>query len=373
MKDGIIQHTIKVLQRIFNDLHVTISLYTIERLAVIIHSAMGGAARNFHTLEHVFNMLHPSDPLHCLAALFHDIVYYQVDKGFPPEIHNILSSYIREEEGDVYISKTIPPDDRIIFLTLDIFHFTMGQKLSPFGGLNEFLSALVMNKILGSIIPEKDCVQITVCIEATIPFRTQNREDEGWATDLELRLAHCNEKYGLSMSPEEVVAAIKRAVLFANTDVENFAEQNVGKFLDNTWRLLQESNSTLRSGEIYFIRDYRRALQKTEGFFANLNPDNVFTRYREVPPEKEYKNLQILVNRNIHIAREYLGIKLLAIAIIEALAEITGGDAPVALFMGGIPKEEEDAKRFEDFLPDHASRSIDMASVSYTHLRAHET
>ncbi|MBN2535469.1 MAG: hypothetical protein JXB88_21500 [Spirochaetales bacterium] len=362
MKDGIIQKTINVFQKVFHDLHANISLSAIERLAVIIHNAMGGSARNFHTLEHVFNIMDPSDPLHCLAALFHDTVYYQVDRGFTPAIQCILSSYIQEKEGEVFITKTIPSDDRLILMTLDIFGFTAGQKLSPFGGLNEFLSALVMNKISGGIITEKACVQITVCIEATIPFRGRNKQGESWAAALEQRLIRCNEHYNLSMTSGEVETAMKRAVMFANSDVGNFAEHDVGKFLDNTWRLLLESNSVLYSGEVYFIRDYRRALQKMEGFFCNLNPDNVFTRYRGVPSEKEFQNMQKLVHRNIHVARQYLGIKLLAIAIIEALAEMTGGDAPLALFMGDIRKEGDDVKRLEDFLPIHAANSTDNAS-----------
>ena len=56
--------------------------------------------------------------------------------------------------------------------------------------------------------------------------------------------------------------------------------------------------------------------------------------------------------RNIETAREYLRIKLVAQAILEALAELTGGDAPLTLFMGDLPHEGARPQRLEDFLPD---------------------
>lgn len=373
MHDGIIQNTIAVFQTVFHDLHVTVSLHTIERLAVMIHHAMGGTARHFHTLEHIFDIFQPSDPIHCLAALFHDVVYCQVDQGFTPELFKILAAYLQEKEGDIFLTETIPGDDRRVLIIRDIFGFQAGQKLSPLGGLNEFSSALVMNKVLEGIIPEKACVQVTVCIEATIPFRGKNQRSESWADILEQRLRRSNDQYNLSLSSGEIEDAIKRAVIFANSDVANFAEHDVRKFLDNTWKLLPETNSALRSDEIYFIRDYRSALQKMEGFLGVLDPDAIFTRYRGVPAEQEFQQIVTLAHTNIAIAREYLGIKLLAIAIFDALAEMTGGDAPIALFMGDLRKEGEQVKRLEDFLPIEGSDVIDCSSPVMTLLNPGRT
>jgi hypothetical protein len=56
--------------------------------------------------------------------------------------------------------------------------------------------------------------------------------------------------------------------------------------------------------------------------------------------------------RNIYAAREYLEVKLQPIAMLEALAEATGGDAPLSLFMGDLPQGGEKVRRIEDFLPD---------------------
>ena len=51
-------------------------------------------------------------------------------------------------------------------------------------------------------------------------------------------------------------------------------------------------------------------------------------------------------------AREYLGIKLLTAAVLEALAEISGGDTPVSLFMGDLGAEKK-GNRLEDYLPEY--------------------
>jgi hypothetical protein len=89
-----------------------------------------------------------------------------------------------------------------------------------------------------------------------------------------------------------------------------------------------------------------------EGLLGSLNPDTVFHQYKGVPAEEVFQQMVALTHRNLAINREYLEIKLLAIAILEAFAEMTGGDAPLALFMGEIPREGEATQRLEDFLPD---------------------
>jgi hypothetical protein len=72
-----------------------------------------------------------------------------------------------------------------------------------------------------------------------------------------------------------------------------------------------------------------------------------------------------LAYRNVNTARQYLGLKLLAMAILEALAQITGGDAPVVLFMGSA-ESDEDARRLEDFLPDvPTAASVDEMSTLF--------
>jgi len=64
------------------------------------------------------------------------------------------------------------------------------------------------------------------------------------------------------MRAAEIEDTIVGAVVFANRDVDSFAEKDASVFLDGTWKLLPETNVALRSGRIYSIKDYRLALQK---------------------------------------------------------------------------------------------------------------
>ena len=347
-----IQNIIYTLKDVFEELQVNIAPLTLETITIIIHKSLTLKTRNFHTLEHIFTLAETENPIHALAAFFHDLVYYQVDHGFQPEVWHLIDPYITLEKdtGDIFIVSDIPPDDHIIHLTLDIFGFVPRQKLSPFAGLNEYLSALAMNKLLAGIVSKQDLARITACVEATIPFRGDDETGQSCFDYLEVRLNQVNHKFQLSLSSDQIQAIVRSAVHFANKDVENFAAEDPAYFLDNTWKLLPETNQPLQLAELYSIKDFRLALQKMAGFFDFLNPDNIFHRYRDFPSEMEFNHLLTLARQNITIARTYLGLKLLPLIILEALADISGGDAPLALFMGDVRQKGVPSVRLEDYL-----------------------
>lgn len=76
-----------------------------------------------------------------------------------------------------------------------------------------------------------------------------------------------------------------------------------------------------------------------------------FHQYRNVPPAHELQPLNALARYNVSTAREYLHMKLLATAVLEALAEVSGGDAPLSLFMGERSQKGEPVRKLEDYLP----------------------
>lgn len=366
MEIGILQRLVETLGQALEQLSVSVSPPLLEGLAITIDRAMSSQARSFHTPEHIFSLVDPDEPIHCLAAPFHDIVYYQVDRGFTPEIGEILTPYIQEHNGELAIVTQVDPADRALALTMGVFGFAPGYKLALSGGLNEFMSALVMNKKLMGIVPEPILLQTTACIEATIPFRGKNEQGKSPFDLLAERLAAINASHRLGMPPAEIHAAVKSAVAFANKDVSDFASADPAIYLAGTWRLLPETNIALRSGAVYSIRDYRQALQKTERFLWALDPANVFHTYGGVPAPHEFERLNERAQANINVAREYLGIKLLTIAILEALAEISGGDVPLSLFMGDIERGNKRTRRIEDALPPiKAHPSVDMFSAVY--------
>jgi hypothetical protein len=339
----------------FDGLRVDIPWLHLERLAIMVTKAMTVPARSFHTPEHIFNLVDGSESIETLAALFHDVVYYEIDQGFTPEVAVVLAPYIREEVSEsgtkvVHLLDRATADGRALELTLGVFGADYGQTRIPARGQNEFLSALLMNKALEGVLRRRELLEVTACIEATIPFRGLSEDGESPMELLAERLRQVNIAQHLGMQEVEIVAAVKRSVVFSNRDVKNFAEQDIGSFLDATWKLLPETNPSLRLLGGYTIGDYRRALENLEAFFSHLDPETIFCTYDDEPPREELMRRVARARRNVTITRQYLGLKLLTIGILEALAMISGGDAPVAHFMGAV-EEREGTREMEAYLP----------------------
>ena len=321
---GTIHRSIQLLRTALDELKAQMPLSEVELTAILINQAMTVEARSFHTPEHVFDLVDPGNPYMTLAALFHDLVYYQVDHGFVHQIADALRSDIEPWDGGLRLRQGHEAGDRLLSLCMAVFDVTPGQKLAPFGGMNEFLSALVMARKLGAVVEEKDLLLATACIEATIPFRPRDSSGRTPAERLYERLNVTNRTLDLALDGGTIEQAVRWAVTFANRDVANFADRDVTRFLDNTWKLLPETNPSLRTQGVYSIRSYRVALQKMEGFLRSLDPATIFAQYLGAPADSEYREMQQRGERNVSTAREYLGIKLLTAAILEALAEISG-------------------------------------------------
>ncbi|HAE58917.1 MAG TPA: hypothetical protein DCG54_05255, partial [Anaerolineae bacterium] len=258
-----------------------------------------------------------------------------------------------------------------------VFGLHPGQRLISMAVLNEFLSALVLNRQLGDLLSLKDILRMNLCIEATIPFRGSTPDGKNYFDLMEQRLPEIAARHGIDLSEDEVIDTLRIAVTFGNKDIENFAEADPGRFLDNTWKLLPESNAALRLPDVYSIGTYRQALQKMAVFFENLDPRAVFNQYRGVPSDQAYHQMLRYARTNIDVARDYLKLKILSMTVLEALAVATGGDAPVSLFMGDVPREGVSIKRLEYFLPEVEDAPwVDYSSVIYKLLesgRSNET
>jgi hypothetical protein len=371
MRQNSIQYMVDILYDIFEKLGTQISPLALEELAVLLHKSMTVQTRFYHSLDHVLDFYDAEDALKSLAALFHDIVYFQVDQGISPLIAKVISRYIKYQENTIYLTRDVPVSDRAFYLTLDTFGFKTGQKLQLDSGLNEFLSALFMNKTLEEFLPDVNLLHMTACIEATIPFRGENELGQGPFDLLANRLEKINLEYQLGLDVTRIQTILKAAVAFANQDVQNFAVEDPGSFLDSTWKLLPETNYALRTREVYSIRDYRKALTQTADFLDALDPDLVFHRYKGYPEHSIYEKMVQQAYRNVKIARQYLMIKLVSITMLEALAEASGGDAPLSLFMGEIPVDGENLRRLEDFLPKVSTSSLaDCSSPMYKLLKS---
>lgn len=349
MTEPIINNLIDLLLKSFKSLEVNVPLIDIENIAVFIYRSMENGKRIFHTTRHVFLVCDSDDPIQILAGLYHDVVYYQIDGGLPPHTE-FLKSFLQIEQRKFRI-RSNPPDELSFKLCCDVFNLSPGQQIQLNNGLNEFLSAVIAVKNLSKFLSLKYLAEIAACIEGTIPFRSKDKNGKSSFDLLEERLINLNEKYDLGFISESIEKTILKAVQLANRDVKNFAFSNTGKFLDNTWSLLPESNAILLKTKLYSVKSYRKALKKMETFLANLDYRNIFHQYHSYPDDLDYNQMSNQARINIEIAKDYLRVKLLTLAIIESLAMLSGGDAPINMFLGDLNTGNPHQYKAKDFLP----------------------
>jgi hypothetical protein len=339
-----------------------VDLTQLSKIAELIIQTMTGQWRFFHTAEHIFevggNINESGDAVEVLAALFHDLVYVQVDQGISINISRYIAPFIKEvstevDQGKLFIRDEAElPQDSMLDLVMAIFGFSAGQVLSPMAGQNEFLSALIAVKALQDLLPVKTLAEIAACIEATIPFRPRSETGICASDRLYERLTQVNQTYNFGWSEAKLVTVVQRAVQVANRDVENFASPQSAHFLDNTWNLLPETNHHLATPNSYTVQGYRTSLQKMESFMNFLKPDVVFQQFRGMPDDETYEELTTCTQKNLEVAKLYLGSKLVSIAIIEALSFRIGYDIPISTMMGELPSTAHRAAQLEHFIPD---------------------
>lgn len=337
-----LQRLVRWASDAIEDLGGTIDPRHLETLATDVHESMSAGGRSFHDVHHAFDVARDAPAVQVLAGLFHDTVYLQVDGGLPSRLQALLGdAYRLTDEGLQLVLDDDPWRHRLAAL----FGFEDGQVLSPFAGLNEYLSALFAVRRLAKVLPTARCLEVAACIEATIPFR---RDQDGLSATEALagRLDALVRAEGLAL---DVAATVHHGVALANRDIANFAYADAARFLDNTWQLLPESNAQLRV-RVYSIDQYHLAMKKMRGFFAFLDPDVVFTRFRDVPDLPTWTAWRDAAARNIATGHRYLSAKLLAASVLQAIARSTGGDAPISLFMGDLPSVDPTSPQLQERL-----------------------
>ena len=358
----------------------------LERWSTVIYESMSASSRDFHGVDHIFEVSGcggseeeteqkdsgeevdapavraQSQAVQTISAYFHDTIYYTVDGGLSDEQARLLEGVLMEDhaDGSVYLSsnayKSDNPADVPMAMLLDIFGFQPGQKLNPFGGLNEFLSAALAVRCLQDVLPLEQLFRIAACIEATIPFRKPDEEGSAAPMVLFNRLmaARNNNRDRLgALSRSDLVVAVQQAQLLANRDVSNFAG-DVNAFLSNTWTLMPESNQQMRQNT-YRISSFAHSLVKMAGFFENLDPTVIYHSFEGVPNDAEMTSLVERSRANLAVAKTYMNAKLLSISVLAALAEKTGGDSVLSMWVGDprkpsvvTPKVEDDIEPIPD-------------------------
>ena len=277
-----------------------------------------------------------------IAALYHDAVYIQVDQGPPRSMRAEMDARARCRPMAAGACSSSAGEYECTADVLAVFGRRVGDVVTPTTGPERArvrARRVASSSRMRSIAHQR--IAVAACIEQTIPFRSDP------VTELRDRLV------ALGITGDELDETLRRAVRVGNRDVENFADNDPARFLDNTWKLLPESNPALHSPMVYTVRDYRIALQKMETLprvaagRARVPQRGATSRKPEIHARRVART-----TGNLELAVRYLRAKLYSIALVEAIAELTGGDVPLDYFMGGVEDARvADAKRIESYLP----------------------
>ncbi|HRK01047.1 MAG TPA: hypothetical protein PLH57_00150, partial [Oligoflexia bacterium] len=328
---------ITILMSCFAELGVRPNSLFIEDTAVMIYDAMSTRTRLYHRLEHCLSTPPNVDALGILAYLFHDVIYWQVDRARSSKLRQGIAPLELDDHGTVTLTGecgelgTAKISERNTLARL-VFGFNEPVELDFSHGMNEFLSACVAENTFKGLLDTWQIVQILCCIEATIPFRPA-LDGKTAIEKLAARLKKINIGYAFGKTEEEQKQAIRRAIDVANHDVGNFAYATTSTFLKNTWDLTWENNPALQR-DTYSIKQYRSALQANIAFYRSLQPRYVFSCLDGYPTRGHFEDIVGRTKKNITTGLQYIQVKLVACAIIESVADLTGGDAPLMLFMG---------------------------------------
>jgi len=297
-----------------------------EASIFLVHRAMTNQTRHYHDLAHLFQVARGLPPLGRLAAIYHDTIYFQIDGGFPPGVVELMHDVVESNERGIFLTQT---PDKLLRDVMSIFGMTPGQELSPAKGINEFLSAVLAVRELRDDLETKALWTIAACIEGTIPFR--HPIDGISAQDgLAMRLATLH-NHDSTLSSSEIERIVKLTAMMANADVASFGKDELGPFIENTWQLLPETNAECYSMTCS-IQDYREALQRMKSFLSQLDPDLIFRRYHDEP--EDFEAMLDNARKNLLGANDYLRAHIVALALLQALAQATGGDGPISYFTG---------------------------------------
>jgi len=330
---------IHLFRKAFQDLSVNITDAELAQLARQVQQTMTASTRVFHNVRHVFGLCEGMKPLQVLSAIFHDVVYWQIDGGLPEPFAGTLANVTRPE-GDTLILQAIDPSDRATTLCAEVFGCCPGQVLSFQEGMNEFLSAIVAVRLLQHHLTPAQLVAVAACIEVTIPFRGLDNKGRSAVQALAQRLHSVAEQHGseLRVAPDEIAAFVKTiisdAIDLANQDVAGFTRATPVQCLSNTWLLLKEGNAPLAAAGQHSLLEYRNALLRMSTFLGNLDTTQICQSHDGYPTAAAVATMNGVAEQNVRFSCDYLDVEIVFVAILEALARITGSDCPCTLLLG---------------------------------------
>jgi hypothetical protein len=297
------------------------------KLAKLILNSMSTAGRVYHDMQHVFDISETmnKDPILVLAALFHDVIYYSIDKCFQVDqakaLEGVLQPLIDSSDPTSPLVLASSFEDEMIEVVVRLFGFEKNKPL-PKLGTNEFLSAMIGVRVLSKWLQTCQLMQIAACIEATIPFRP-TVDGKSPMDRLHDRLATvCPHK------PDEwLVRTVRMAASTANCDMCSFDSTNRDFFLDSSWKLIPEARPTLLQEDCPLIEYYNECFA-LEGrtMFLKGSVSKIFQSFRQEPTDTEMAAKEAKTHENLNIMGQYARIRMLQLMVLVDFVRVIGED-----------------------------------------------
>ena len=298
-----------------------------EQLAKLIFDSMTTGGRVYHSMQHVFDISKDmEDPILILSALFHDVIYYSIDKEFSKEQAKYLEGIISTENQQLTLASTF--ENPLVETIVQLYGFTPGAEL-PKSGTNEFLSGLIGVIVLSQWLGKLDLIEIATCIEATIPFRPTDDDGKTPMDRLYDRL-----KLVCPDQPEDwLVATVRKAAATANFDLCSFSSSDRDFFLDSSWRLLPEFRPALLAEDCP-LEQWMMELKDLEGRtkFLSMIVPRIFQSFRQEPSDADMEERQRMTHENFEIFSAYARVRTLQAMVLVDIIEAMGED-PASLPM----------------------------------------
>lgn len=293
-------------------------------IAKLVFGSMTTSGRVYHSMQHVFDISRTmEDPILNLAAVFHDVIYYSIDKAFSDDQTKVLEGVLVPGSPNLTLTTDLD-NDLLLENFVKLYGFAPGEEL-PKLGTNEFLSGIIGVRVLSPWLDMAHLMQIAACIEATIPFRPVI-DDKSPMDRLYDRLA--------TVCPEQtedwLVKTITLSAETANCDLCSFDSTDRDFFLDSSWRLIPEGRPVLLKEDCPLIEMLYelKALEGRTKFLKGVVP-RIFQSFRQVPSPEVMEEKQRRTHDNLDIISEYARVRLLQVMVLIEFTEAMGEDPKV--------------------------------------------
>ncbi|KAG7366599.1 hypothetical protein IV203_029269 [Nitzschia inconspicua] len=324
----------------------------VSGIARLILESMKTSGRVYHNMQHVFDISETmKDPILILSALFHDVIYYSIDKSFSDEQAKALEGVLVDLHSieDLVLAKDFT--DALVEKVVRLYGFEPGAPL-PKLGTNEFLSAMIGVRVLEQWLDMPYLMQIAACIEATIPFRPVSEDGKNPMDRLYDRLKLvCSEQ-----SEEWLERTVIMAALTANCDLCSFDSDDRDFFLDSSWKLIPEARPNLLKEDCSLMEFYNEffALEGRTKFLTGAVP-KIFQTFRQSVTDEQMAAKRAKTYENLKVMSEYAQVRMLQLMVLVDFVKVMGEDPTTMplrpLLRMELPKVSEPTSSSEEESP----------------------